>query len=49
MWTKREKELWEIVEPYAIPGGKLRPDAPPEVIAAAEELHEINWGPDASQ
>lgn len=49
MWTKREKELWEIVKPYLLPDLKLRPDAPPEVIAADKELYEISWGPDAFQ
>ena len=42
MWTKREKELWEIVKPY-LDGCKLRPDAPPEVIAADKELIELAW------
>lgn len=39
----REKELWDIVKPYVIGIGKLKEDAPPEVIEAAEELRKINW------
>ncbi len=42
MMTERQKELWAIIEPY-LDGCKLRPDAPPEVIAADKELHAICW------
>ncbi len=48
MWTKREKELWEMVKPY-LNGCELRSDAPPEVIAAREELHKISWDLDRGQ
>ena len=48
MWTKREKELWDIVEPY-LDGCKLRPDAPPEVVAADEELTRLAWDPGRGQ
>ena len=42
MWTKEEKELWDMVEPY-LDGLKLRPDAPPEVVAADKKLAELLW------
>lgn len=49
MWTKRERELWAIVEPYLMPGGKLRPDAPSEVVAADKELYKLSWDLDRGQ
>ena len=42
MWTERERKLWDMVEPY-LDGCKLRPDAPPEVVAADKELYEWAW------
>ena len=38
-----EKELWEKVEPYIMAGGRLREDAPDDVVKAAKRLHEISW------
>ena len=37
-----EKELWERVEPY-LEHGKLRKDAPDEIVKAWDRLYEISW------
>lgn len=42
MATSEERALWAIIEPYVI-NCKLVDNAPPEVVAAAEELQRLAW------
>ncbi len=42
MATSEERTLWAIVEPYVV-NCRLVDNAPPEVVAASEELQRLAW------
>lgn len=42
MATAEERELWTIIKPYVV-NCKLVDNAPPEVVAAADELKRLAW------